>query len=624
MRTLNPVVLSLSLICLVACGGSHSTPQSPVFTSTPITAAEQGVAYAYQLGATDPSGGTVDLSLTTAPMGATLTGNTINWTPTADQSRVSNSFTAKATSSAGASAIQSWTVTPTGTVTVNWVTTNWTPSGSAQVPGPATIVPSALVPQADGSLALLTGMLISPGVYNIARLPGGYYWLIEGTAGLAIPPTGFWTNSSTFDLGRDTMILPTRALTTATDTTFSFNLSGLDASPTPGVVGFLTDEPPVLPTYLTPQAGSATLTASVDVNSKIDWTTVNTAFLTQYELASAGSFHTLVLGPELTLSNLALTNGTTNTINGALTPGSQVVMNPFIPGAEWAALFHDVAPVAATPAGSWLSVAPEPYVIGVNAKPQIFGLPFDSNPYLVQPAQPSGLPFGLNTCPSQPFFLSVAPDAAILSDQVFGPLAYGDPFPSNWTRELSFCQSATVPFRVGSQTFPVALNYGMTVAPSTPTLSPMAQPVQNPTINGSSLFTTTSVNTTVETLTWTAASGTAPYGYTVYVFQVIPMQTGFELKVVGNYSSAKTSMTLPPLPAGNTYVFVIITQMDGVANMQTSPYRSQLPTAFATVMSAQVTISAGATGPQLRGDAKELRRFLHSEGMRYHFGNSRD
>jgi hypothetical protein len=103
----------------------------------------------------------------------------------------------------------------------------------------------------------------------------------------------------------------------------------------------------------------------------------------------------------------------------------------------------------------------------------------------------------------------------------------------------------------------------------------------------------------------------------VYVFQVIPMQNGFGLMVLGNYSTAQTSMTLPPLTAGNTYLFVIITEVDGIANMQTSPYRSQLPTGFATVMSAQVAISAGASGPQLRGDPKELKRFLHPEGKRY-------
>ncbi len=73
-------------------------------------------------------------------------------------------------------------------------------------------------------------------------------------------------------------------------------------------------------------------------------------------------------------------------------------------------------------------------------------------------------------------------------------------------------------------------------------------------------------------------------------------------------------MTLPPLPAGNTYLFFIDTLVDAAANMQTSPYRSQLPTGFATVMSSQITVNSGASRPQLRGDAKAWNRFLHPSG----------
>jgi hypothetical protein len=130
-------------------------------------------------------------------------------------------------------------------------------------------------------------------------------------------------------------------------------------------------------------------------------------------------------------------------------------------------------------------------------------------------------------------------EPAVLTDQNFGTLLYGDPFPTNWTRDLAFCQSATVPFQVGSMTFPMALNYGVVVDPSKPALAPLAGPVVNPTINGTNLFTTTSVNNTVETLSWSAPSGT-PYGYTVYVFQLIPIQNGFELMTAGNYSTSQT------------------------------------------------------------------------------------
>ena len=618
MRALSLIGISLILSYLLACGGSPGTPQNPVFTSTPVTAASQGASYTYTLEATDPSGGTVTFSLTTAPSGATLSGSTINWGPTAAESRVSNSFTAKATTSSGGSATQSWTVTPTGTVTVNWVNTEWTPTGPVQVPGPAGLIPSALVPQPDGSLELLSGTLASPGVYNIGQVPGGYYWLVQGAPpGLTLPPTAFWTNSSTFDLGRDNLGALTGALGSSENITLDFNLSGLDPSATPGVVGFLTDNPPVPPLYLTPTAGQSTLSTSVSLSSRIDWTTVNTGFLGQYEPLSLGSLNSLALGPELTVPNLALTNGTANSISGTLAASPSASLNLTIPGSQWQALFQNVGPAPVTPAGSWLSVAAEPYVIGVNAKPQLFAPSVGAVLYLVQPDPASGVPFALSACPSQPFFLSAGIEPAVVTDQNYGTLPYGDPFPSNWTRELAFCQSVTIPFSVGSGTFPMALNYGVTVDPSHPTLAPLAGPVLNPTIDGSNLFTTTSENNTAVNLSWSAPSGTSPYGYTVYVFQVIPMQNGFELLVAGNYSTAQTSVTLPPVTAGNTYLFLIITEVDGVASMETSPYRSQLPTAFATVMSAQVGISAGASGPQLRGDPKQLKRFLHPEGQRY-------
>jgi hypothetical protein len=625
MRTLNLVVVALTLICLAACGsGSHSAPQNPVFTSTPVTAASQGTSYAYTMTATDPSGGEVTFSLITAPTGATITGSTINWTPTVAESRVSNSFVAKATTSSGGSSTQSWTVTPTGTVTINWVNTDWTSAGPVQIPASADLVPSALVPQPDGSLTLLTGNLVSPGVYTILQVPGGYYWLIQGVPpGLTIPPTGFWTNSSTFDLGRDTVGAQTGILGSTEDITFDFNLSGLDPSATPGVVGFLTDNPPVPPVYLTATPDQSTLTATADLNSRIDWTTVNTAFLGQYEPSSLGSFNNLVLGPELTLTNMQLTNGATNPINGTLVASPTASLNLNIPGSQWAALMQNVAPGTATAAGSWLSIAAEPYVTGVNAKSLLMAPIVGANLYMVQPDPASGVPFALSPCPSMPFLFGVGIDPSVLADTNFGRLAYGDPYPSDWTRQLAFCQSVTVPIQVGSQSFPMALNYSVVVDPSKPTLAPPVGPVVNPTINGANLFTTTSVNTSVETLSWSAPTGT-PYGYTVFVFQVIPIQNGLEFLVAGVYSTAQTSMTLPPLTAGNTYFFLIVTQGDGVANMQTSPYRSQLPTGSATVMSGPIAVNSAAVAPQLRGDPKQLKRFLHPEGKRYRVRASRE
>jgi hypothetical protein len=60
MRAVRILLIAFLLNYLVACGGgSQSTPQNPVFTSTPVTAASQDTSYIYGLAATDPAGGTV-------------------------------------------------------------------------------------------------------------------------------------------------------------------------------------------------------------------------------------------------------------------------------------------------------------------------------------------------------------------------------------------------------------------------------------------------------------------------------------------------------------------------------------------------------------------------------------
>jgi len=63
------------------------------------------------------------------------------------------------------------------------------------------------------------------------------------------------------------------------------------------VVGFLTDNLPVPPVYLTATPGQSTLTGSYSLNSRIDWTTVNTAFLGSMS-RRRWALNNLVLGPE--------------------------------------------------------------------------------------------------------------------------------------------------------------------------------------------------------------------------------------------------------------------------------------------------------------------------------------
>ena len=250
----------------------------------------------------------------------------------------------------------------------------------------------------------------------------------------------------------------------------------------------------------------------------------------------------------------------------------------------------------------------EPFVSGRNQTPDPFalnlhlvtGLPEPIGPPQLQPdfclngsAEPVGIP---------------APQPAILTDEDFGSLPYGDPFPSSWTRAVAFCQvfAVSIPV-VGSPgtTLQFPLPYGVAVPPSSsPSLAPLAEPVLSPTVNGASLFTENTINTTVVTLSWTAPQGTAPFGYWITAFTQTPIPDGVEYAFAGEFGTAKTSATLPPLAAGQTYVFIITTAVDAAANMETSPRRSALPTGFANVISAPVIVSSGATPPAIHGDAK--------------------
>jgi hypothetical protein len=202
------VLVTLILSLLTACSSGRNTaptPVAPVFTSTPVTQAVEGSPYTYQLAAS----GAVAFSLTNAPTGATLSENTISWTPTAQQSRVPNNFSVTAAASGGPSLTQSWTVTPSGTLRISRIDTLRNQSGATNTPFDWSLISSyvaALVPQPDGSFQSLAGTAGANGTFEIPNVPAGYYWLKLG------PRDTYWTSSSTFDLGSDILPQPTALL----------------------------------------------------------------------------------------------------------------------------------------------------------------------------------------------------------------------------------------------------------------------------------------------------------------------------------------------------------------------------------------------------------------------------
>lgn len=598
--------LGISLL-LAACGANSIAPSAPAvpeFVSTPGTSANQGVTYTYQI-QTIPSTDTVKLALTGAPTGATLNGSTVNWTPSAAQSRVPNQFSVTATNPFG-NATQSWNVTPAGTVNGTWINTYWTSSGPVLEPFDILknegfgFVPTALVPQADGSFQVVEGTGNSDGTFSIPNIPAGYYWMRPAA-------NFYWTSSSSFDFGADiNMQTVGNILTTSPTTIMNFNLSGLDPLQSGDEVQFIWEMyPPFsLPYAVGSPAGGTTSSLGAQVTSNIDFSLPNPAYLLQYEPETFGGLSALMLGPSESLPNLAFTNGVPNTVNASLVPSAQVSFDLNVKGSAWSPLFASVGPNPPTIEGADLEVMTMPFVTG-GKLPSLSG---QDIPLLIDRQSTSPPSFELLIDPSITVcggggpvapgdFTYLPGEPPVTTDQDFGIVHYGDPFPSDWPRIFSFCQTATVPVPLPGSTTPISFVLRASQSSSLPTsqISPPFGPVQNPSINGTSLFVASTINATGANLSWTAPNGATPTGYAIAAF--VPGALGDSGVMTylphGTYFTAKTSAVLPPLQVGQTYVFMITAILDGAANFETQPNRSALPTASVSVVSAPITVTGG-------------------------------
>ena len=252
----------------------------------------------------------------------------------------------------------------TRTVTVNWVNTYWSPTGPVQVPEPDSAAATsieALVPSSDGSITIMKASATStPGVFTISDVPAGNYWLAAGGGGT------FLTNTSTFDAGRDYWGGEPPVTTAISGPTFNFNISGISSDSNFDTFQFSTLPPSdSFESQIPPD--STSLAFSDQLISNYDWTQIQDVLLMQYQFVTVGSLGINVLGPELTMSDLTLSNSATNTISGTLNPTTQNSLDLNVSGSQWTSLFNNVGPVSATVGYSSLELTAEPFVTSINA-----------------------------------------------------------------------------------------------------------------------------------------------------------------------------------------------------------------------------------------------------------------
>lgn len=489
----------------------------------------------------------------------------------------------------------------TRTVTVNVFDTYWGPTGPTQVPSPDAIglIVAAFVPQPDGTQAFLPGSMTSPGVFSIPNVPIGYYWLNIADYGSPLPaqllaqyfpPGGYWTSATAIDAGTD---VPGPYVQSSSGGNVTLSISG-------GVQG---------DTALMYLFGGTNLTDVSNGEQFDDLGGIKMAVLAEYGNSSFGALNAAVLGPEVTDSNLTVVNGT---LSEALQPSPQISLSIGVSGAQWMSLFNQSSPTAPALMGFGLQVASEAFVTpGVNAT---CDAPWGAYITLAVPNA-----YALGFCPVVP--IARAPSSGLLpidspngvypapaTDQTIGTLQYGDPFPADWAHTLSFWETALVTFPTSNPTVALPLVDGETVAPSDSPLAPLVSQVQGPTIDGANLFSSQTLSTTTPTLSWSPPQTGVPFGYLVEPFTTVSVNGQYEEYFpMGFYFTAKTSVQVFPLTPGTTYVFRISSLVDGgAANVETTPFRSALPQAFSSLVSAPITISSTAT-PVPGTDAPRMR-----------------
>jgi hypothetical protein len=534
------------------------------------------------------------------PQAATLNGSALSWTPDAGESRVSNNFTVTATSSEGGHATQTWGVIPAGTINGSWINTRWTASGSSSEPfdwtkhGPS---PQALIPQPDGTFIAIAGSGNADGTFSIPNVPGGYYWL-------RFANNSYWTSSSTFDYGFDIVGGVVGTIPASETTTFDFNIAGLDPVQAGDQFAFLTDWPDNFSGInigfgIPSPIGSTTMTTTYKTpGSNFDYSTADMGFLLQYEPVAAGTVTGVALGPELTVSNLSLVSGATNNVNETLNASPHASFDLNVKGSQWATMFQTAGPGTVTPVDAYISMSAQPF-----APANVFGEQLNLPLFLPPLTANQGFLLGWPTAGNCVGFLAVNPPEIItsyppmLTDQDFGSLTYGDPFAAGWARVFSLCQTASVQVPVPGGGTPATFLFqdGVNTAIPTSPVTPLALPVQRPTINGASFFSASTVSPTGVTLAWSAPAGMTPFAYRVTLLMWTTEPNGTQTyDGAGTFYTGKTSMTVPALLSGQTYVFVISTEVDGRANVETSPRRLGLPTAVATVISAPISTNSSS------------------------------
>ena len=557
-----------------------ATAPAPAFTSTAPTTASEGVAYSYTMVATDPVKTAVTFSMKSGPASVSISGNVLTWTPSHGQSRVANTFDVLATTAAGGSADQTFTVTPTGVIRGTAIDTYLTATGNVTQPEDLSNAYIGISFLNGSAWSTIEGVGRPDGTFTVTGVPSGNYWL-------AIASGGYWTSASDLDLGQDFLGRPD-AVPAATGTTLGLNFAGLNP--------FASDDEIDI---TNPNLGQD-FDWSENINigdttfaSVWDWTgPLSSAakgdswFVVQTHSAAAGS----ATWRSVTMSSAALPldqqDGNETDLSGRLSDTTPMTVHMAVKGSQFAA--------AANQSGTGGSV--HSTIVGVYS----------------QPFSASKGSVGENEA-----LLETKDQTPIAQDADFGDIAIGNPFPASWTPYVSARYEANVPFTATGAATPVEvpaeLYLSSTQMPAKDApLTPQITPVQNVKLNGAALVQRVATPTLSPTLTWDPPTTGTPTGYRVSIYALTLTGSISTSQQVLDLFTKDHAMTIPGgvLTAGNEYFFLIRAFLTPSVDFTTAPYHAAFPWSHADMLTPVVS-TAGATASAIRSVPEAMQHILY-------------
>lgn len=549
-----------------ATAGITATAPSPVITSAAPTAANEGDVYTYAPAATDPVNTAITFTLVSGPAGAAISGNTLAWTPTHGQSRAANAFDIKATTSAGGSVDQTFSVTPTGTIRGTAVDTNVTASGNVTSPEDLTTAYiGAMVPNGS-SWTTIQGTGNSDGTFQISGIPAGSYWL-------AVASGGYWTSASDLDLGQDFLgrkdgVLPSSA------TTLALNLEGMGA----WAAG---DELDIVNPNLSQDfdwsdnidTNDTSVSALWSWNGPLSDTSHGDAwYATQMITKTVGTTPWRYASKATPAVSITQTDGSATELDAALVTATPATFHLKALGSQFAALapaINSNATVHST-------------IVGVYSQP------FSATKGNIGDAET---------------LIERDGQEPIITDVDFGDLTYGNPFPATWTPFLGLSYEFLVPMTATGASTPIAvpaeIYLNTTQLPTiTAPLAPVITPALNIKIGGTALTQKTNTTTLSPVLSWDPPATGTPTGYRVTVYQLTKTGTASGYQMLLDLFTKGPSMKIPAavLSAGNEYFFVVRSYLVPAVDFTAAPYHAVFPWAHADALTAVVSTTGATQG----------------------------